>query len=270
MQHNCRVYPYLKACDKIAEVLVQIPPALFQSMEDLAWPIPEAMYALLHQCTVNGCAQGAAPEQLHLSLSLDGTQMGTPDASDSVVQYGTTGDLQQTVTGTLDIYTSDGWVGVIHRAMMVQLLPNTGPQEEEGVTFAVLADMDFGEASDYTVADLVALVDAGVVQSGDISYADGYEPHWDVFFNKIQPIVARVPMMVTPGNHEFWFNFVAYKHCFTMPSAGGTWAHYIACNSESLINTAYFSDAELGWMKADLGAVDRASGKTEDISTKTT
>ncbi|KAJ1415662.1 Metallo-dependent phosphatase-like protein [Ochromonadaceae sp. CCMP2298] len=313
MQHNCRAYPYLKqkACDKIAEVLVQIPPALFHGMEDLAWPIPEAMCALLRQCTVNCCAQGAAPEQLHLSLSLDGTQMGitwvTVDASSSVVQYGTTADLQQTVTGILDTYTSDGWVGVIHRAMMVQLLPNTeyfyrvgdpdkspnpwsevysfktfgdsqGPQEES-VTFAVLADMDYGEASDYTVADLVALVDAGVVQgvvqSGDISYADGYEPHWDVFFNKIQPIVARVPMMVTPGNHEFWFNFVAYKHRFTMPSAGGnpgsgsgdnmyySWnaphAHFIACNSESPLDTAYFSDAQLDWMRADLGAVDRAS-----------
>jgi hypothetical protein len=41
-----------------------------------------------------------------------------------------------------------------------------------------------------------------VIHSGDISYADGYEPHWDDFFNKIQPIAASVPYMVSPGNHE--------------------------------------------------------------------
>jgi len=50
------------------------------------------------------------------------------------------------------------------------------------ITYAVIADMDFGAASDGTVKDLTALVEDGTVQavihSGDISYADGYEPHW--------------------------------------------------------------------------------------------
>lgn len=44
-------------------------------------------------------------------------------------------------------------------------------------TAAVIADMGYGEASDYVIADLLALVEAGeiqaVIHSGDISYADG-------------------------------------------------------------------------------------------------
>lgn len=55
---------------------------------------------------------------------------------------------------------------------------------------------------------------------GDISYADGYMRHWDVFMRKIQPIATQVPYMVTSGNHEFWFNFTAYKNRWSaMPLA---------------------------------------------------
>ena len=36
--------------------------------------------------------------------------------------------------------------------------------------------------------------------------------HWDVFMRKIEPIASRVPYMVSPGNHEVWFNFTAYVY----------------------------------------------------------
>lgn len=32
--------------------------------------------------------------------------------------------------------------------------------------------------------------------AGDISYADGYQLHWDMFMRKIEPIAAQVPYMV--------------------------------------------------------------------------
>ena len=44
--------------------------------------------------------------------------------------------------------------------------------------------------------------------------------HWDVFMRKVEPIASRVPYQVTPGNHEFWFNFSAYNHRFVMPDEG--------------------------------------------------
>ena len=314
LQNNCKAYPFMKqqVCDKVAEVFVQIPPALFAGMDFLAWPIPQAVCAMIQQCKVNCCAADAAPEQVHLSLTAkDHTKMAvtwvTLNTSASIVEYGSASDnLNMRVEGSLDTYTASGWVGTIHRAMMTGLLPGTkyyyrvgdpdaaAPWSEtfsfttfsagQPVTYAVLADMDFGTASDGTVHDLIELVDSGsiqaVVHSGDISYADGYEPHWDVYFNKIQPIASRIPYMVTPGNHEFWFNFTSYKHRFSMPgmfeaadtvlpdtSSGSgdnmfyswdvNYVHFLAADSESLIDTAYFSETELTWMRKDLSMVRR-------------
>jgi hypothetical protein len=314
LQNNCKAYPYMKqqVCDKLAEVFVQIPPALFEGMEDLAWPVPEAFCATILQCHVNCCAADAPPEQVHLSLAAkDHTQMAvtwvTLNATATVVEYGLTPKkLDMRSEGTIDTYTRSGWVGTIHRALMTGLLPgatyyyrvgdpdSSAPWSEvfsfktftpkQTVTYAVLADMDFGTASDGTVNDLINLIDAGTIQavihSGDISYADGYEPHWDDYFNKVQPIAARVPYMVTPGNHEFWFNFTSYKHRFSMPGMFGasvgkvpdtssgsgdnmyySWevghAHFLAADSESLIDTAYFSPAQLEWMAKDLSLVAR-------------
>eukprot|EP01032_Pedospumella_encystans_P002828 gene2828-3322_t len=65
LQNNCKAYPFMKqqVCDKLAEVFVQIPPALFEGMADLAWPIPEGLCATIRQCNVNCCAPDTPPEQ---------------------------------------------------------------------------------------------------------------------------------------------------------------------------------------------------------------
>lgn len=39
-----------------------------------------------------------------------------------------------------------------------------------------------------------------ILHIGDISYADGYQPGWDLFFQKIEPVAARIPYMTTAGN----------------------------------------------------------------------
>lgn len=77
--------------------------------------------------------------------------------------------------------------------------------------------------------------------------------------------------MVTPGNHEFWFNFTSFKKRFYFPGVsdeGGSgdnmfysWnsgrVHFVSGNSESAIDTAYFSDEYLSWLEKDVAAVDR-------------
>ena len=165
-------------------------------------------------------------------------------------------EVQRSKDGFNETYPWGGWVGAIHRATMTGLQPGTtyryrvgngdnddadGPsswseyfsfttlpsseafQENANlsVTLAVVADMGYGDKSNDTIDNLAALVATGsihgVVHSGDVSYADGFMPHWDVFLNKIQAIAARVPYMTTPGNHELWYNFSAYKHRFLMP-----------------------------------------------------
>lgn len=306
-------------CDELAAVAVQLPPGLFHGMETLAWPIPLATCATLHQCLVPCCEPDAAPEQVHLSLpGRDTTRMGvswvTLNSRDgSQVRYwadGKSPDESESAAAWNTTYTQAGWVGTIHRAVMTNLVPGTTyhyqvgagasfsevlsfttfPDPAEGtgsVTFAVLGDMGYGSASDDTVANLIDLVEDGTIQavihSGDISYADGFMPHWDVFLNKVQRIASRVPYMVTPGNHEIWYNFSAYKHRFFMPGEMGdatdgctgntncgsgdgmfySWeipfagVHFLAADSETAWDTAKFSDTELAWIDRDLDLIDR-------------
>jgi hypothetical protein len=104
-----------------------------------------------------------------------------------------------------------------------------------------------------------------------LSYADGYEPHFDDYFNKIEPIAARIPYMASPGNHEFWFNFTSYKNRFYMPGVvdeGGSgdsmyyswnagFAHFLTCDSETPIDTANFNREQVKWMVSDLKRVNR-------------
>ena len=149
------------------------------------------------------------------------------------------------------------------------------------LNFAVVADMAYDTFSDNTVRQLIDLVDQGkldvVIHSGDISYADGYMPHFDDFMNKIQPIATRIPYMTTPGNHEFGYNFTAYKSRFFMPgqlegdgASDGmfySWdygdIHFAAMNSESPIDTALFPDEEYNWFDKDLS--DHARSVHNDV-----
>lgn len=291
-------------CSKLAEVLVQIPPGIFQGMDDLAWPIPLAPCALIRQCKVQCCAAESPPEQVHLSVPTSndadtaywGVSWVTLDSNASVVIYGTDpNNLNIKKMGTIDTYTQSGWLGTIHRAKMTDLKHSetyfyrvgdgdtkwsdvlsfrTFDRESQDLTYAVLADMDF-EQND-TVKQLNNMVDSDMIQtvihSGDIGYADGFQPHWDVFMNHVQPIASKVPYMVTPGNHEFWFNFSAYKHRFFMPGTldgGGSgdnmffswnlgYTHFIALNSETAVDTANFAENEIEWVRENLAAVDRS------------
>jgi hypothetical protein len=78
--------------------------------------------------------------------------------------------------------------------------------------------------------------------------------------------------MVTPGNHEFWYNFTTFKKRFYFPGVtdeGGSgdnmfysWnsgsAHFVSGNSESAIDTADFTEKYLTWLQDDVSAVDRS------------
>jgi len=105
-----------------------------------------------------------------------------------------------------------------------------------------------------------------VIHVGDISYADGYQLHWDMFMRKIEPISARVPYMVAPGNHEFWFNFTAYENRFFMPNGSSKPRsisklyysfnagpiHFIGFDTETWIDTADVDKLQRDWITQDL------------------
>lgn len=63
-----------------------------------------------------------------------------------------------------------------------------------------------------------------VIHAGDLSYADFVQERWDSWGEMIQPVAARVPWMVAPGNHEIeptmgFHTFLAYQSRFHMPSS---------------------------------------------------
>lgn len=282
-------------CKKVAEIKVQIPPGIFEGLDNLAWPIPLGPCAFFRMCNVNCCDDNNIPEQIHISLaatdrSIMGVTWVTLTGDVSMVQYSTDKDsLSSVAVGTVDTYKESGWKGVIHRAKMTGLSEATRYYYRVGdgsiwseihsfktfdsskdVRFAVVADMAYDEWSDDTVSALNELVDKDeidcIIHSGDISYADGFEPHFDAFFNKVQNIASSIPYMATPGNHEFWGNFTSYKHRFYMPGVvdeGGSgdsmfysWEfgkiHFMALNSETAIDTPSFDKAEMEWVNEDL------------------
>jgi hypothetical protein len=187
-----------------------------------------------------------------------------------------------------------GWRGTLHRATMTGLLPGTryyyrvGDEaggysaarsfstlrEAAGATvplrIAFVADMGAGGKSDATVESLAKLAASTgpdridlLVHSGDIGYADGNYRSWDVFMRKMEPIAAAVPYMVSPGNHEIYFNFSAYRHRFVMPLDPtaqnmfysldlGRHVHMLAMNTEAALDFAYIAPEQARWIEADL------------------
>lgn len=108
-------------------------------------------------------------------------------------------------------------------------------------TVATLADHGTFELLGFkTVDKLVEYYSSGessqhydyVHVSGDLSYAglstsfeplgidkeDEFEHIWDLLGVQNQPVAARVPWMVTDGNHERFYDWAAYQARFTMPT----------------------------------------------------
>ena len=88
---------------------------------------------------------------------------------------------------------------------------------------------------------------------------------------QIEPIASRIPYMVSPGNHEFWFNFSAYKHRFSMPSPPGIqnmyWSasvgplHLTSMDTEDILDTAWMSKSQAQWLQADLAKAINSTWK---------
>ena len=193
----------VEGCDNIAQVLVQIPPGLFHGLDSVEWPYETGICALLGQCQMACCSEHDPPEQVHLSLPKGGHDsydtMGVSwvslDQAGSFVQWGpSSDDLSNVASGYVADYAgyNAGWVGQIHRAAMIGLKAATTYYYRVGdgaskwseifsfntfdpskdARFLVIGDMDFGEASDSTVARMISLVENGeidvVVHTGDM------------------------------------------------------------------------------------------------------
>jgi len=141
--------------------------------------------------------------------------------------------------------------------------------------------MGWGGNSNDTIARLASLAESGaldiLIHPGDIGYADGNMGMWDNFLRQMEPITSRIPYLVSPGNHEFWFDFAAYKHRFAMADGGAHSAmyysldvggvHLLSTNTESILDISHVSHHQREWVEADLAAAKaaRAAGNASWI-----
>jgi hypothetical protein len=282
------------ACDAVAKGLGSLLKFAYKQINTLAWDSIN-LCAVAGLCKVKCCHTDTVPEQLHLALTRASTSMSigwtTLNATSThMVQYGLSPDqLTRTSSGTTTTYDHFGWMGHLHNAFMTDLKPNgtkyyyrvgdpTGGwskvwsfktlytdagSDNHPLVVASVGDMGYASNSDPTVASIANLVDEGkidfVVHNGDISYADGEYVHWDIFMRKIETIAARVPYQVTPGNHELWFNFSAYKHRFVMPDGGsndalyhgrvvGNGVHFVGMDTEAWWDEPLINDRQHAWI----------------------
>ncbi len=97
----------------------------------------------------------------------------------------------------------------------------------EGESFRIVAFGDQGttKTAEAVNEDVIAANPDLVVILGDIAYADDWDNQhrWDFWYNMAEPYASRVPVMVTPGNHESFDwqngeeNATAYKLRVAMP-----------------------------------------------------
>ena len=66
----------------------------------------------------------------------------------------------------------------------------------------LVGDLGQTEDSAETLEHIISSRPQSVLNVGDLSYADGYQPRWDSWGRLTEPLAASVPLMHVEGNHE--------------------------------------------------------------------
>jgi len=221
------------------------------------------------------------PEQVHISLGFDPTQMfitwTTMSSAPTMVEYGIN-SLVSNATGNETLFTDGGSKKremYIHRVLLKDLTPNTAYMYHCGSSkgwssiyfFRTIPDGsewsprlalfgDMGSANAQSMARLQQETQRGhfdaILHVGDFGYDLSTDDALvgDQFMRQVESMAAYVPYMTSPGNHEYHYNFSNYKNRFTMPGGDGEGmfysydlgkAHIISINSE------VFYWAQYGW-----------------------
>ena len=126
-----------------------------------------------------------------------------------------------------------------------------------------------------------------VLNVGDLSYADGFQPRWDSWGRLVEPYASEVPWMVIEGNHEEELavsgggsggdgddddddddvdGFVAYRARFAVPSnasgSGSKLYYSYEVPGAHVVMLGTYADWSPGskqraWLASDLARVDR-------------
>lgn len=181
------------------------------------------------------------PEQIHLHLTGTAGEMAVDFASAfpgaAVVWGGSPSNLSFSSPAATVNVLLNGFNATLSTAVMAGLAPNatywysvgdarngfsalysftSQPAREGGAVFCIFADLGLNNA--VALPSLVAGVEQGrydyVVLAGDQSYDfDSQDSQvGNAYMNAIQPIAARLPFMVAPGNH-------VRRRCLLLPLA---------------------------------------------------
>jgi hypothetical protein len=199
-------------CAAVVKDAMNILPWVNTQLTMLAWDIPLGFCSVFVPVCQNPCCNTTTvPEQLHIALTNDASQMSVTwvtlqNTNTSTVQWGpaanASGVFPHSANGWTKTYTDGGWVGVLHVAVMTNLSAGTTYSYRVGdanggwskvfnfTTFASnigsterpfriaqIGDEAYDNNSDVTVATMTQLVADGeldmVLHIGDIGYADG-------------------------------------------------------------------------------------------------
>jgi hypothetical protein len=221
-----------------------------------------------------------------------------------VVHWGLSPDaLTHSNAATCTTFTVSGWLGLVHHSVMTGLNRSTryyyrvgnfqsgdlspvysfttlSYRRDDPVRYFVVGDIGFGDNAQANLRTMLrdtASFDV-VLHIGDISYSDGYERIFDDFLRLLSDTLATKPYMALPGNHELMFNFASYRARFsdyTGRNSGSNSnmyysfdvgsAHFIALDTESVINTPQVEETQLAWLKQDLEAYRQNGATTHAI-----
>ena len=107
------------------------------------------------------------------------------------------------------------------------------PGSTKPVKFAIVGDLGQTYNSTTTMLNMLSTLQdedppTALLIAGDMSYANTIQQEWDNWFNLMEPITQKIPMMVAAGNHEIECDakgnhlpFTAYENRFWMPNRLG-------------------------------------------------
>lgn len=210
------------------------------------------------------------------------------DAVEGVVEYGQ-GKLDQNAVATQEqAYDSEV---ITHRAELSGFDPEQPlryrvrngdavsaeytlrPLPRGSFRFAHFGDHGTTEYSKAVRDGILARGSDFVLIAGDLSYANGEQAVWDRWFDQTEHLLARVPTLCCPGNHEDKDgNGAAFKTRFAQPGKGTFFSfdyervHFMVSTGGALISDGTLPE-ELLRIELDLAqaALRRAAGEIDFI-----
>ncbi len=232
-----------------------------------------------------GCER-LTPGQIHLSVqgnaatsvTITWVTMSPEDREAQRVMYGRSpGDYTEVAFGSSKKLPNELF-GCVHEVKLTDLEPNTtyyyvcgsqtgGTSDENTFTtaavevqdfsFVVIGDMGVSVEAEMNLNRMISEDPSFVLHAGDLSYANGQTHIWDIWFEMIEPLAAKVIYMPSIGNHEVedLLRLSSYLGRFTLPHNerwySFNWGnvHLISLDTESLYIPG---SKQLEWLENDL------------------